>query len=74
MLDLNALLNPSDDSSVLSNMTEKTTQSTRKQLAEALAALQIMQQDQAQKDTTQPKAPAHDKPTDTEPGGVGKQI
>jgi hypothetical protein len=74
MLDLNALLNPSDDASILSNMTEKTTKSTRQQLAEALASLQLMQQNQASKDTTQPKAPAHDKPTDTEPGGVGHQI
>jgi septal ring factor EnvC (AmiA/AmiB activator) len=74
MLDLNALLNSSDDASIISNMTEITTKSTRQQLAEALAALQLMQQNQAPKDTTQPKAPAQDKPTDTKPGGVGHQI
>jgi hypothetical protein len=73
MLDLNALLHPADDASIMTAMTERTTKSTKQQLAEALAALQLMQTNQAPPDQ-QPKAPAYNEPTDTEPGGVGNPI
>jgi hypothetical protein len=74
MLDLNALLHPPDDASIMTNLTEKTTKFTKQQLADALAALKLIQDNQALTTTQQPKALAHDKHMDTEPGGVGDQI